>query len=81
MWRARSSRPYNRSRSARGFVAKRNGLSESDFNILSELGEKRLEGRFEAETCSWGEVGGDDDVLDILVSKAVEIEVSRQPAA
>src|SRR5512136_3351950 len=61
--------------------AKRNGLSEADFNVLSDLGEERLEGRLEPQTFPWGQVGGDDDVLDLLVGEAVDVEVSRQPAA
>jgi hypothetical protein len=43
--------------------AKRNGLSEADSNSFSELGEKRLEGRFEHKTFSWGQVGGDGNKL------------------
>lgn len=61
--------------------AKRNGLSEVDFYVLSELREKRLEGRLEAETFPRCQVGGQDDLLDVLVGEAIDIDVTWQPAA
>jgi hypothetical protein len=50
-------------------------------NILSKLGKQGLEWRFEAEAFAGREVGREDDLLDVLVGRAVYIEVARQPSA
>ena len=56
--------------------AKRNGLSEADFYILSEFGEKRLEGRLEAETFPRCQVDGQGDLLDVRVGEPIDIDVT-----
>ena len=56
------------------------GLREADLNVLSKLGNQGLEGRLEPEAFSGGEVGREDDLLDILVGCPVDIQVARQPS-
>src|ERR1700722_7350116 len=46
-------------------------LREADLNVLSKLGNQGLEGKPEAFT--GGEVGREDDLLDVLVGCAVDI--------
>ena len=50
-------------------------------HIFSELGKQGLEGCPEAEAFAGREVGREDDLLDVLVGCAVDIEVARQPSA
>ena len=52
-------------------------LREADLNVLSKLGKQGLEWRLEPEAFAGGEVGREDDVLDVLVGCAVDIEVAR----
>jgi muconolactone delta-isomerase len=49
------------------------GLREADLNVLSKLGNQGLEGRLEPEAFTGGEVGGEDDLLDVLVGCPVYI--------
>ena len=56
-------------------------LREADLNVLSKLGKQGLEWRLEPEAFPGREVGGEDDLLDVLVGYAVDIEVARQPSA
>jgi hypothetical protein len=60
--------------------AKRNGLSEADFHVFAKLFEEGLERRFEAEAFSRGQIGGHDDVLDVLVGDLINVDMARQPA-
>ena len=55
-------------------------LREADLNVLSKLGNQGLEWRLEPETFSGGEVGREDDLLDILVGCPVDIQLARQPS-
>jgi hypothetical protein len=57
------------------------GLGEADLHIRSELGKQGLERRLEPEAFTGREVGGEDDLLDLLVGCPVDIEVARQPSA
>jgi hypothetical protein len=57
------------------------GLREADLHILSKLGKQGLEWRLEPEAFAGREVGGEDDLLDLLVGCPVDIEVARQPSA
>ena len=56
------------------------GLREADLNVLSKLGNQGLEGRLEPEAFTGGEVGREDDLLDVLVGCPVDIQVARQPS-
>ena len=56
-------------------------LREADLHILSKLGKQGLERRLEPEAFAGREVGREDDLLDVLVGCAVDIEVARQPSA
>ena len=60
--------------------AKRNWLREADLNVLSKLGNQGLEGRLEPEAFTGGEVGREDNLLDVLVRCPVDIQVARQPS-
>ena len=42
------------------------GLREADLNVLSKLGNQGLEWRLEPEAFTGGEVGREDDLLDVL---------------
>jgi len=55
-------------------------LREADLNILSEFGKQGLEWRLEPEAFTGREVGREDDLLDVLVGCAVDIEAARQPS-
>src|SRR5580704_110780 len=55
-------------------------LREADLNVLSKLSNQGLEWRLEPEAFTRGEVGGEDDLLDILVGCPVDIQVARQPS-
>jgi Arabinose-binding domain of AraC transcription regulator, N-term len=55
-------------------------LGEADLNVLSKLGNQGLEWRLEPEAFTGGEVGREDDLLDVLVGCAVDIQVARQPS-
>src|SRR5258707_9990293 len=55
-------------------------LREADLNVLSKLGNQGLEGRLEPEAFTGGEVGGEDDLLDILVGCPIDIQVAWQPS-
>jgi hypothetical protein len=48
-------------------------------NVLSKLGNQGLEWRLEPEAFTGGEVR-EDDLLDVLVGCAVDIQVARQPS-
>jgi hypothetical protein len=52
------------------------GLREADLNVLSKL----LEWRLEPEAFTGGEVGREDDLLDVLVGCPVDIQVAWQPS-
>ena len=54
-------------------------LREADLNVLSKLGNQGLEW-LEPEAFSGGEVGREDDLLDVLVGCPVDIQVARQPS-
>ena len=56
-------------------------LREADLHILSKFGKQGLERRLEPEAFAGREVGREDDLLDVLVGCAVDIEVARQPSA
>ena len=56
------------------------GLREADLNVFSKLGKQGLEWRLEPEAFAGREVGREDDLLDVLVGCAVDIEVARQPS-
>src|SRR6516164_7792883 len=60
--------------------AKRNRLRKADLNILSKLGNQGLEWRLEPEAFTGDEVGGEDDLLDFLVGRPVDIQLARQPS-
>ena len=49
-------------------------------DIFSELGKQGLEWRLKLEAFAGREVGRQDDLLDVLVGCAVDIEVARQPS-
>jgi hypothetical protein len=49
-------------------------------NVLSKLGNQGLEGRLEPEAFMGGEVGREDDLLDVLAGCPVDIQVARQPS-
>jgi hypothetical protein len=53
--------------------AKRNRLRKADLNILSKLGNQGLEWRLEPEAFTGDEVGREDDLLDFLVGRPVDI--------
>ena len=55
-------------------------LREADLNVLSKLGNQGLEWRLEPEAFTGGEVRREDDLLDVLVGCAVDIQVARQPS-
>ena len=55
-------------------------LREADLNVLSKLGNQGLEGRLEPEAFTGGEVGREDDLLDVLVGCPVDIQVAWQPS-
>jgi hypothetical protein len=55
-------------------------LREADLDVLSKLGKQGLEWRLEPEAFAGGEVGREDDLLDVLVGCAVDIEMARQPS-
>ena len=55
-------------------------LGEADLNVLSKLGNQGLEWRLEPEAFTGGEVRREDDLLDVLVGCAVDIQVARQPS-
>ena len=55
-------------------------LREADLNVLSKLGKQGLEWRLKPEAFAGREVGRQDDLLDVLVGCAVDIEVARQPS-
>ena len=55
-------------------------LREADLDILSKLGKQGLEWRLKPEAFAGREVGRQDDLLDVLVGCAVDIEVARQPS-
>ncbi len=55
-------------------------LREADLNVLSKLSNQGLEWRLEPEAFSGGEVGREDDLLDVLVGCPVDIQVARQPS-
>jgi DNA-directed RNA polymerase specialized sigma24 family protein len=55
-------------------------LREADLDVLSKLGKQGLEWRLEPEAFAGGEVGCEDDLLDVLVGYAVDIEMARQPS-
>ena len=55
-------------------------LREADLNVLSKLGNQGLEWRLEPEAFTGGEVGREDDLLDVLVGCPVDIQVARQPS-
>jgi hypothetical protein len=46
-------------------------------NVLSKLGNQGLEWRLEPKAFTRGEVGGEDDLLDVLVGCPVDIQVAR----
>ena len=60
--------------------AKRNRLRKADLNILSKLGNQGLEWRLEPEAFTGDEVGREDDLLDFLVGRPVDIQLARQPS-
>ena len=55
-------------------------LREADLNVLSKLGNQGLERRLEPEAFTGGEVGREDDLLDVLVGCPIDIQVARQPS-
>ena len=56
-------------------------LREADLDVLSKLGQQGLEWRLEPEAfAGGGEVGREDDLVDVLVGCAVDIEMARQPS-
>ena len=55
-------------------------LREADLNVFSKLGKQGLEWRLKPEAFAGREVGREDDLLDVLVGCAVDIEVARQPS-
>ena len=55
-------------------------LRKADLNVLSKLGNQGLEWRLEPEAFTGGEVRREDDLLDVLVGCAVDIEVAGQPS-
>jgi Rhodopirellula transposase DDE domain len=55
-------------------------LREADMDIFSKLGKQGLEWRLKPEAFAGREVGRQDDLLDVLVGCAVDIEVARQPS-
>jgi hypothetical protein len=48
-------------------------------NVLSKLGHQGLEGRLEPEAFAWDEVRREDDLLDFLVGRPVDIQLSGGP--
>jgi hypothetical protein len=49
-------------------------------HILSKLGKQGLKWRLEPEAFTGREVGGEGDLLDLLVGCPVDIEIARQPS-
>jgi len=55
--------------------------SEADLDVFSKFGEDDLERCLEAEAFTGREIGGEDDLLDVLIGDLVDIEVTRQPSS
>jgi hypothetical protein len=53
---------------------KRNVVKRSEFERPFQVRQSRLEGRLEPEAFTWGEVGCEDDLLDVLVGCPVDIQ-------
>ena len=70
-----NSMPVDNSMEAEAWILERSatGLREADLNVLSKLGNQGLEGRLEPEAFTGGEVGREDDLLDVLVGCPVYI--------
>ncbi len=58
-----------------------NGLSKSDFDVLSKDGQHCLERGFITEAFAWSEIGGEDDVLQLLLIEGIDVQVAEQPTA
>ena len=56
-------------------------ISEANLDVFSEFSKDGLDGCFEGQAFSRGEIDGDDDFLDFLVGECVEVDVARQPSA
>ncbi len=58
-----------------------NGLSKSDFDVFSKVGQHCLERSFITEAFAWSEIGGEDDVLQLLLIEGIDVQVAGQPTA
>ncbi len=58
-----------------------NGLSKSDFAVFSKVGQHCLERGFITEAFAWSEIGGEDDVLQLLLIEGIDAQVAGQPTA
>ncbi len=58
-----------------------NGLSKSDFDVFSKVGQHCLERGFITEAFTWTEIGGEDDVLQLLLIESIDVQVAGQPTA
>jgi hypothetical protein len=56
-------------------------LREPDLHVFAKLFENCLKRSLEAKAFSGREIGGDDDVLDVLVGHFVDVDLTRQPAS
>ena len=50
-------------------------------DVFSKFGVDGLERCLEAEAFAGREIGGEDDLLDVVIGELVDIEVTRQPSS
>ena len=55
-------------------------LREANLNVFSKLRNQGLVWRLEPKAFTGGEVGREDDLLDVLVGCPIDIQVARQPS-
>ncbi len=58
-----------------------NGLSKSDFDVFSKVGQHCLERGFITEVFAWSEIGGEEDVLQLLLIEGIDVQVAGQAMA
>ncbi len=74
-------RAYEIKRGSVDSSVKCNGLSKSDFDVFSKVGQHCLEWGFITEAFAWSEIGGEDDVLQLLLIEGIDVQVAGQPTA
>ncbi len=52
-----------------------NGLSKSNFDVFSKVGQHCLERGFITEAFAWSEIGGEDDVLQLLLIEGIDVRL------